>query len=184
MLFRSIQLQYAESTGTQYIDTGIAPDGIELEFQLTRVVANQERFIFGSRTSANGPWFMGIVYTNGQWLFLSNKNQSHTGVADTNVHTVKMGTNNNNRLSFDGVDYGDVSVANLPTRSTYLFGVNNGGTKASVRIMKAKLYKNGELVRDLIPVVDPNGVVCLFDEVTKSYFYNQGTGILVGGDRV
>lgn len=51
-------------------------------------------------------------------------------------------------------------------------------------IMKARLYKNGELVRDLIPAVDQNGVVCLFDYVTKSYFYNQGTGVLVGGDRV
>lgn len=34
----------------------------------------------------------------------------------------------------------------------------------------------GELVRDYIPALDPNGKPCLFDLVTKQPYYNLGTG--------
>lgn len=29
---------------------------------------------------------------------------------------------------------------------------------------------------DLYPALDPNGIPCLYDTVSKSYFYNEGTG--------
>ena len=32
------------------------------------------------------------------------------------------------------------------------------------------------MVRDYIPVVDKNGVACMYDKVTKELYYNDGTG--------
>ena len=34
---------------------------------------------------------------------------------------------------------------------------------------------------DLIPVLDKNNIPCMFDKVTKQFFYNQGTGQFLYG---
>lgn len=45
-----------------------------------------------------------------------------------------------------------------------------------------KFYIGGELVQDLRPCIDAQGVVCFYDMVTRKYFYNQGTGTLKAGN--
>lgn len=44
-----------------------------------------------------------------------------------------------------------------------------------------KIYDNNDLVRDFIPVLDNNGIACLFDKVENKYYYNQGTGEFLYG---
>lgn len=39
-----------------------------------------------------------------------------------------------------------------------------------------KLWLNGELIYHLIPALDPTGAPCMFDIVSKTPFYNAGTG--------
>ena len=39
-----------------------------------------------------------------------------------------------------------------------------------------KMRDNGVLIRDYIAVIDPNGVACLFDNISETYFYNAGSG--------
>ena len=45
-----------------------------------------------------------------------------------------------------------------------------------MRISSARIRKSGVLVRDLIPVLDKNGVPCMLDRLTNNLYYNQGTG--------
>ena len=54
-------------------------------------------------------------------------------------------------------------------------------TKMSMKIHSFKMYKGDVLVRDFRPVKDGAGVYCLYDEVEKRYYYNQGTGSFIGG---
>ena len=65
---------------------------------------------------------------------------------------------------------GSLGIAN----DVYLFGTNRG---------EAKRYFSGKIYRffvenqiDLIPALDKNGVPCMFALISKSTFYNQGTG--------
>lgn len=39
-----------------------------------------------------------------------------------------------------------------------------------------KIWDGEELIRDFIPIKNNDGVVCLYDNVTKTFFYNQGQG--------
>lgn len=49
------------------------------------------------------------------------------------------------------------------------------------RIYYNKFYDGeGNLIQDLRPYVDADGVVCFYDMVTGTKFYNQGTGTLKG----
>lgn len=43
------------------------------------------------------------------------------------------------------------------------------------KIYRSTIYIGGELVQDLVPALDPNGIPCFFDHVTGEPFYNVGT---------
>ena len=64
----------------------------------------------------------------------------------------------------------------------YLFAINFGGATYShadntVKIYDFKIYNaEGTLIQHLRPCLDTEGVPCMYDEVSKQYFYNQGTG--------
>ena len=68
----------------------------------------------------------------------------------------------------------------------YLFGVNTSGSTnnqlGSLRIYSCKIYDNGTLVRDFKPYYDSNGVACLFDAVSGTYYYNAGTGVFTASE--
>ena len=49
------------------------------------------------------------------------------------------------------------------------------------RIYYTKIYDNDNLIRDYIPVLDSNDRPCMFDKVSKTCFYNQGTGEFLYG---
>lgn len=67
-----------------------------------------------------------------------------------------------------------------------MFARNAGGYVdnhfANCRIYNAKFYDNGMLKLDLIPVLDISGRPAMFDEVSNTLFYNQGTGEFTYGE--
>jgi hypothetical protein len=52
--------------------------------------------------------------------------------------------------------------------------------------MKGRIYQftysDGENHIDLIPVIDKDGVACMYDKVSGEFFYNQGTGDFIAGN--
>ena len=62
-------------------------------------------------------------------------------------------------------------------------GVNdNGGTWPMLGQKQwFKFWLNGELQRNLVPALNPSGTPCLFDFVSKTPFYNAGSGSFIAG---
>lgn len=71
------------------------------------------------------------------------------------------------------------------TYKPYIFVMNQSGHNleySSIKLYYIKFYNyNDELIRDFIPVLDENNIPCLYDKISKSYFYNQGTGQFLYG---
>ena len=44
-----------------------------------------------------------------------------------------------------------------------------------MRVYGAKISINNKIVQDYIPVLDKNGVPCLYKKIEGKYYYNQGT---------
>ena len=65
----------------------------------------------------------------------------------------------------------------------YIFSINSNSIAdlAPVRLYSYKIYDNNTLVRDYIPVIDSSERPCLFDKVSRKYYYNQGTGEFLWG---
>jgi hypothetical protein len=65
----------------------------------------------------------------------------------------------------------------------FIFALNENGT--ATQYDKIKLYyckiwdTNDVLLRDFVPVIKDD-VYCLYDKVSGTYFYNQGSGSFMG----
>ena len=76
-----------------------------------------------------------------------------------------------------------------PTNPIFLWTQSNEDTPWSVNRCKTRIYAfkikdaYGETKMDLIPVLDGNGVACLYDKVTKSFLYDAAGGntFIAGG---
>lgn len=183
---------YIESSGTQYIDTGIVPDSTtdyNITFALHSV--HQTAAILGSRTAEDSTDSYNL------WLHKHEGMERYKLRFDSNgttgqyfdlpvnewkkVNAVKSG--NTITMSSNGQTMSKTISTDLTgTNSIYIFSQNQSNTsesrKASMKLYDFKIYKAGALVRDYVPVLDQNGTACLYDKVSSSYFYNAGSGEL------
>jgi len=185
-LGKMIELDYIESTGTQYIDTEIVPNSktkIKVDYQLTNNNSNGTSvgivgaYEYIESTGISNGMLLGANSNNFQFAYGWGFNGKSKAV-DTNRHTAII--NDNGICTFDGetlVTLEDVK-GSLDVNKSIFLGWSNGGTnqKAIMRLYSCEIWEDEELIRDYIPVIDPNGTVCLYDKVSQTYFYNKGTG--------
>ena len=176
------EIKYLESTGTQYINTGIYPkatDTLNIDFKLP--VLNSGA-IMGFRYQARN----NLVEL---WCSASNKFQAATGDvdltniadADTEMHHFSINPKSGTAtLDGNSTYVGNYSV-NAP-RTPYLFctGIRNVASNFSkVRIYR--FYIEGKI--DLIPV-RIGSVGYMYDRVSGQFFDNDGTGDFILGPDV
>ena len=188
------ELEYLESTGTQYIDTNVFvnPDySVEATFIMTQRNAtwdtlfgtrnsNQSRFTARWANSATGK--LGVHRSKAKTVnyeSIDDSNATKTMVTDT-WHTIKLAKR---EYSFDGqlrkTFSATTSTATFPY-PIYLFALCNAGKGADYgyfRIKQARIWNsNNELIRDYIPVIDKEGKAAMYDKVNSVFYYNKGSG--------
>ena len=66
-----------------------------------------------------------------------------------------------------------------------LFSINTANTiNANVflgKIYYCKIWNGDTLVRDLVAKLDTSNTPCMYDNVSKTYYYKQGTGSFTYG---
>lgn len=179
--FDGTELQYIRSSGTQYINTKYKPNGntsIDMEMKSL----GSTGILFGAY---NNDW------TNGFGIYAHyNDNDKHYRHYADNVKTNTNANDMHIQCNKGVTIINDVTQANSAIKTfnvnynMYIFGGNwSGGTKdiTTYSLYKFKIYDDNVLVRDFIPCKDPDGIVCLYDKVSKQYFYNSGTGTFTAG---
>lgn len=184
------EVEYLESTGTQWIDTGIAANSdlkVECSFKMLET-PNNFKWLFAARSvdsagagfgcGCNGSGYITSDY-NGRVSALSvfQANTVYNIVKDKNVCTVNDVTLTNTATTF-------TQANRLPIWGLIMA---NGSMNASVipksQCFYFRIYSNGVLVRDYIPV--RRGTVgYLYDRVSGKLFGNAGTGDFVLGPDV
>lgn len=173
------QLEYIESTGTQYIDTGIATTNNNLGFMLEAMpLTNADVYPMGSRAIGGNTRFFGVRSVSSNtfsygWSFYQTASASQSYV---NVRTTMSLNWLNSKKATIGNDSNDLATVNIANgRNITLFGIN-GQLLWTGRIYNAKISDGNQIIADLRPCLDGNNVACMYDMVTGTYFYNQGTG--------
>lgn len=186
-----IPIEYIESNGTQYIDTGFsAPSGFKFDLAFSYNTV-QGSYIIGSHNSAapygrNG---VGSVAT-GSW-------ELGTGDACPQAGSITVGQKYRLQGStIKGNSYLDVNGARTITTSDstsrsdynlYVFweqyGQTNGGSPVNGKLYYLKLYDaNNVLVRDFIPAISAmNGAVGLYDLLNNKFYPSSNVNAFFPG---
>ena len=182
-----MQLEYIQAAGAGYFDTGYIPNNttsIKAKFMLLSV--SGDNMLFGGGLSYmsrcveaylanssleynyNGVYYAGYTFAYGDILELDwRQNVINYVVNDTTHSTVTA----------------KISTFSAPY-TMYIFNINRGTGKVypfTGRLYYFQIYDGDTLVRNFIPVLDPDGTACMYDLVEQKYYYNAGTGDFIAG---
>lgn len=179
------KLEYIESSGTQYIDTGFIPNqdsAVHIVCQPT--VASGWQGIFGARSATNVGEF-GVDIPAGTTL----RSVYGTGNVTTTVSTVATKLDiykNKNVCTINGAVLTNSTETFSSGYPIWIFDKNTAGAKwnpCSMKLYSCKVYDNGTLVRDFIPCKNANGTLGLWDNVNSVFYANAGTGTFSTGTK-
>lgn len=170
------RLEYIESTGTQYINTGVTPNQntkLHIKFQTSSAKA----VVAGSDNGYKVSSFMLAVtvasFGSGAQLLTLN---------DGAVHTVEMASG---AISVDGVSKGSPGSGTLSSSYPMYIAANNrsGETQEHMvgKLYECAIYNGTTKVRDYIPCKNTSGVVGMWDDVNSQFYTNAGTGAFTAG---
>jgi len=176
-------VEYIQSHGGQYIDTGIS-GGENAAYEIRLQVENTGNW----EACFIGPWMTEVpkmyVHPSGWMVFESNGLQfdPHWNLPDANAHTVRY--DSDFKMYKDGVE---LSIINTTAETTYP-GAGWGNTtwkvcqNSIIKLYALKMYTDGVLVRDFVPVRrNSDGIYGLYDNVSETFFENLGSGAFSGG---
>lgn len=186
-------VDYLQSSGTQWIEMGIAPNQntkAVLKIKIN-VFGSRGASLIGSRTDANSNnQFTTYIddYGGTRFLFRMDgqpKAISWTGLTTDKIYTVTLsGTEMKAELEDGTAVFSQTfSVSDFTSTVTMaLFRAKSvSGDYFHGRIYSCKHYNGNELIQDFVPCLDTNGVPCMFDLVSRKPFYNKGTGSFTWG---
>ncbi len=185
------EVNYIESTGTQYIDLGIvlnADSGFYIDFvpENKPASSNAPNYINAGGTGGSSDYRVGInVYStlpssvSGEVQFFSFKKDP------------KITKDARNRLSIINkvLTYNDGTSENISTwssieasNSLILFAAHNNTVDrfSTMKLYNFKVYDKEEVIMDLVPCYRKAGnEVGLYDIVNKTFYINEGTGSFI-----
>ena len=197
-----VEIEYLESTGTQYIKTPIIPINsyvwISFRFRWVGNTTNKFETVFGFIKQSNLNRITFNKY-QGKWMFGYNSTVSMNSV-DSNIHDVLISRYGEGNSAYffcdiDNIRRGENKInAGQESLQIYLFGRNQSGTSvdnlSEIQLMSfhAKIYSDTmlqELVNeyDYIPV-RIGQIGYMYDRISGQLLGNDGTGdFVIGPDK-
>lgn len=178
------RLEYIESTGTQYVNTGVLVSKnieIKLKFMLTSIT--NHGIVGYMQSASSGTNRFAVFQYGGAWYF---------DFGNDSTGRISGGSFSSNTL-YD-ITVGNRYIKNNETESNIIRGsvISNLTNSNSISILcetdcgigkiySCQIYDNGTLVRDFIPCQKPDGAIGLWDDVNSVFYGNAGTGTFTAG---
>lgn len=180
------EVEYLESTGTQYINTRYYPNNltdVECKFMYNQLTGNTASSVFGVRDSDGSvKQFLMSVSSGKLWIVSGLNNRSINGVSPV-VNTEYVIRITPQKVYWNGTEIFTMtnSVADCPDYSMFMFGrhVHSGSGLANQfygKIYYLKIYEDGVLVRNFIPCINQSNVAGMYDLANNQFYTNAGTG--------
>lgn len=181
------KLEYIESTGTQYVDTGFKPNQntkMHLDVAFLSAVGNN---VAGVRNSSSD--------TINRFGIISFSSASKIGAffRDSSIQAISYNTSRHSYelsksgLIVDGTSYGSSNNGTFACTYPITLGAWNNGEGGisynNSKIYGCKIYDNGILVRDYIPALRSDGIAGLYDEVNDTFTASSGSGNFIAGGK-
>lgn len=195
------EVEYIESTGTQYIETGvIAASGMQIEGDLCfnqTVVADNFAFMLSSQNGGpNRPDYTSYIFVayGGKWRFGCGYQGTHTAgstitagqrynlTATLNTNSV-LTVNNSEQIANNAPSNLFANQIPLAIFANKYYASTGYQTKG--RLYSLKISQNGTPVRDFVPCYRiSDNVIGLYDLVGNQFYTNAGSGTFNKGPNV
>lgn len=183
-----IEVEYLKSNGNQYINTGLKAQ-TDRNFVIEFTVHAASGGIFGSSGAAAYHTGFNLYYSNNAWrIYGTSGNMVSISSLTYNTKRYHLEYKPGRVILYD-VDDPETLIVNstlsnsYTTNGIYLFAIH-GSTgeigKSSTTIYYCKVYDGETLTRDFVPAIC-NGIPCMYDKVTKTCYYNSGSGSFTYG---
>lgn len=178
------KLEYIQSSGTQYINTGFVPDQntrVVMDIQPLNVSQTQMWCAFGARGSTFFELYKASTGNMNLTFLLGSVYSQYFSIDYTTRHTMEI---NKNTATVDSTSITYTASTFNVGYALYLLADNDAGTAnaiASAKLYSCRIYDNGTLVRDFIPCQNASGVVGLWDDGNSTFYANAGTGAFTAG---
>ncbi len=173
------QLEYIQSSGTQYINTGFIPKStskVFADFQVTEKRSKNNDIFgvvgqFSFRQYANSDFFRTVCGSAADF---------ETSVSILTRHVVEKTMT---ETKIDGL-YSVSTDASTVSNAIFLFAYNAGSYVSNyghLKLYSCQICDNDVLVRDFVPCIKDDGEVGLYDLAGKQFYGNAGTGTFTAG---
>lgn len=184
------QLEYIESSGGQYIDTGFKPNQdtrVVMDFQLVSAYSSI-RALFGVRDESSGTAEQQFVFwNNGTTSFRTDffgTQETINGLDDENRYTVDK---NKNITSIGGKTVSNPPANGQDQYNLVLFAINTIGDVSfgsAFKLYSCQIYDNGNLIRNYIPCKNQSNEIGLYDPTDGVFYGNSGGGAFTPGPEI
>lgn len=175
-----LRLDWIQSSGTQYFDTGFVPDDDTRVVMDVEILSDATAPIFGARSAADKAYIA--------WVMTATAFRTDFGADNKQVDVTSV----LGRITIDKnkniCKFGDASMTNTdssfeaPSNMLLLCQNTDGAAdtrKLSAKLYSCKIYDHEGLVRNFVPVKNEEDVVGLYDFVEEKFYANAGTGSFV-----
>ncbi len=186
------QVEYIESTGTQYIDTKFVPDqdtSVLIDYQLTEVTPS---FIFGTRGHNDNDGYinsytLNIASDTNRYVSFYNTYCDTSSLADTEKHIIYKNKNKlyiDNTLIATAVESDFTAESSLNLLACCHVGTN-GYLPTKAKLYSFSIFDNTTLVKKLMPCYRvSDGEIGLLDIINNEFYTNSGTGEFLKGNNI
>ena len=177
-------VDYLQSSGTQYIDTGrkLTQDSdITIDFMIVGKI-NRSAGMFGSRQSAYEK-NLAMFQTTSPNIFAVDFSEypNYRFSITSSLNRTKIRANKTGVWVNDILQKSWSGIANFETPTNGLiFDVGNNNWAGNKAAMRLYSYTDGS-AQQLVPCLDADGVPCMYDLIRRQTLYNQGTGSFTWG---
>lgn len=172
----AVMIEFLESSGTQLLDTGINGGddcSYEVVFKALQGSANYRVFLGSSQRETALPKLYHYSQIQAQWWNGSGLTSKVVG----NINIKYKVEYKNGSLYFDDVLKFTMGTGGFGSKNFCAFGylAESGTMSSKMQLFSLKLWKDGVLVRNMIPVrIETTGY--MYDKVSGQLFGNAGTG--------
>ncbi len=190
------QVEYLQSSGTQYIDTGVYITSnnllVKTKVYSTTAGTSTEQDLFGNQDGTDGRTILGLTVTNNWFLYTRYGTGTATPsvtmpAAQNQIFNIETHIENGHKwLVVDGVasETGTATNISNANKTVQLFANGNTNYFFKGRMYYFQMWDNNTLVRDMIPARrNSDGVLGMYDTVSGNFFTNAGSGNFYAPDQ-
>lgn len=182
-------IEYIQSSGTQYINSGFIPKATTRTIMKAEPMSwSAQSAFFGTRNATSPTASQAyIAAVPAATLYRSDYFGSSLTAETPTIMQITNIDKNKNICSFNNIMITNTSSTVNATTNMFLLALNDVGTAKyflSAKLYSCQIYDGNTLVRDFIPIKTTTNIYGLWDNVNKVLYKNAGTGAFTGGSAV